>query len=171
MSDPLALETGPIRQIDALRIPFENEFDIVGAYDVLEHIEDDRAALAEFRKACRRGGGILLTVPQHGWLWSPSDTCASHFRRYESGPLLRMLRECGFEPLGWSSFMTVNLPAIYLRNCFLRGSGRSPAWKAPIAPINWLLERGMEADRRLIRAGWRLPAGASLLVAARRTDG
>ncbi len=169
MSDPLAPAAGHIRRIDALRIPFENKFDIVGAYDVLEHIEDDRAALVQFRKACRPHGGILLTVPQHRWLWSPADTFAQHFRRYERRPLLRMLNECGFEALGWSSFLTVNLPAIFLRNRFLRASGRNPAWKTPIRPVNWLLEQGLEADRRLIRAGWRLPAGGSLLVAARRS--
>ncbi len=67
VSDPLAEDPG-IQRIDARDIPFAAAFDVIGAYDVLEHIEDDRGALAQFHRACRPGGGIVLTVPQHAWL-------------------------------------------------------------------------------------------------------
>ena len=168
-SDPLAGGAGCLC-IDARNIPFADAFDVVGAYDVLEHIEDDRAALCQFRNACRPGGGILLTVPQHAWLWSPADTYAHHHRRYQREGLLSTLRECGFEILGSTSFHTLNLPLFFLRSQFLRATGRDPEASIPALPVNWLLERSMELDRMLIRAGMRLPCGVSLLVAARRRD-
>jgi SAM-dependent methyltransferase len=166
-SDPLPGAAGCIR-IDARHIPFASAFDVVGAYDVLEHIEDDRGALRQFREACRPGGGILLTVPQHAWLWSPADTYAHHYRRYCRRDLLAKLHECGFEILGSTSFHTVNLPLFYLRSRLLRSTGRDPEASIPAPPLNWLLEQSMELDRWLIRAGLRLPLGVSLLAAARR---
>ena len=166
-SDPLPGAAGCIR-IDARHIPFASAFDVVGAYDVLEHIEDDRGALRQFREACRPGGGILLTVPQHAWLWSPADTYAHHYRRYRRRDLLAKLHECGFEILGSTSFHTVNLPLFYLRSRLLRSTGRDPEASIPAPPLNWLLEQSMELDRWLIRAGLRLPLGVSLLAAARR---
>ncbi|HXC17167.1 MAG TPA: class I SAM-dependent methyltransferase, partial [Holophagaceae bacterium] len=69
-------------QMDARRIPFRNHFDLIGAFDVIEHIEDDEAVLSEMLRALRPGGGVLLTVPQHRWLWSPVDVFAGHARRY-----------------------------------------------------------------------------------------
>jgi SAM-dependent methyltransferase len=168
-SDALAERDGCLR-IDARSIPFTSEFDVLGAYDVLEHIEDDRAALNQFRAALRPGGGILLTVPQHTWLWSPADTYARHHRRYRRDELLCKLRECDFEVLGCTSFHTLNLPLFFLRSRFLRATVRDPESSIPPAPVNWLLEQSMELDRMLIRAGARLPFGVSLMVAARRKD-
>ena len=167
-SDPLSGGAG--LRIDALNIPFAGAFDVVGAYDVLEHIADDRGALGQFRQACRPGGGVLLTVPQHAWLWSPADTYAHHHRRYGRQDLLAMLRDAGFEILGCTSFHSLNLPLFFLRSRFLRVTGRRPEASIPAAPVNWLLEQGMELDRLLIRAGCSLPWGGSLLVAARRRD-
>ena len=168
-SDPLAERAGSLR-VDALDIPFEAAFDVVGAYDVIEHIEDHACALGEFRKACRPAGGILLTVPQHPWLWSTADTHAQHCRRYTRGALVRLLGDCGFDVIGVTSFQFVNLPALFARSRWLRWSGSNPRPKAPPAPLNWLLEKGMEVDRWMIRSGVALPLGGSLLVAARRVD-
>jgi len=115
-------------------------FDVVGAYDVLEHIADDRGALGQFRKACRPGGGVLLTVPQHAWLWSPADTYAHHHRRYGRQDLLARFRDGGFEILGSTSFHSLNLPLSFLRSRFLGVTGRDPEASHPAAPVNWLLE-------------------------------
>src|ERR1700738_4692340 len=68
-------------QCDARQVPFENEFDVIGCYDVLEHIADHSAVLRQMWAACRPGGGILLSVPQHSWLWSAADERAHHHRR------------------------------------------------------------------------------------------
>jgi hypothetical protein len=80
------------------------------------------------------------------------------------------LRDGGFEILGCTSFHSLNLPLFFLRSRFLRVTGRRPEASISAAPVNWLLEQGMELDRMLIRAGCSLPWGGSLLVAARRGD-
>ena len=50
-------------QTNALDLPFREEFDVIGCFDVIEHIDDDVAALKEIHKALKPGGGILMTVP------------------------------------------------------------------------------------------------------------
>ena len=75
-------------QLDATNIPYDGEWDVVGAFDVLEHVEDDEAAIAGLTLAARPGGGVIVTVPQHASLWSSADDYARHVRRYtrtESG--------------------------------------------------------------------------------------
>ena len=58
---------------DVNRIPYADEFDVVGAYDVIEHIDDDVQALRSIRNAVKPGGGMILTVPQHMVLWNHLD--------------------------------------------------------------------------------------------------
>lgn len=164
-SDALADGARYLR-MDARDLPYKNAFDVVGAYDVLEHIEDDSAALAQFHRACRPGAGVLLTVPQHPWLWSAADTCAQHHRRYTARQLGAQLRSAGFEMLAATSFQTLTLPFLYARAVALRG--HSPKATAPPAILNWLFGQLMETDRKLIFRGVRLPVGGSLLVAARK---
>jgi len=60
-------------QTDALHLPYDAEFDAVAAFDVIEHIADDGAAVREMVRAVRPGGGLMVTVPQHQFLWSPFD--------------------------------------------------------------------------------------------------
>ena len=63
-------------QFDLLRSPFENEFDTVGMFDVLEHIDDDCFALKNVSRMLRNNGVVVLTVPAHMWLWTRSDAVA-----------------------------------------------------------------------------------------------
>ena len=80
-------------QMDARRIFFECEFDVVGAFDVLEHLVEDESALAQMFNAARPGGGLLVTVPQQRYLWSASDQFAMHQRRYSRAELRAKVRE------------------------------------------------------------------------------
>ena len=84
-------------QMDAREIPALDLFDLMGAFDVIEHIADDEAVLRGMRAAMRRGGGVILAVPQHPWLWSLADEMAYHERRYRVGELEIKLRRNGFE--------------------------------------------------------------------------
>ena len=163
-SDPL-LSPQPI---DMRAIPFAAAFDVIGAYDVLEHVEDDALALQQLHAACRPGGGILLTVPQHPFLWSPADDRAQHHRRYRRAELRAKLGAAGFERLAFTSFNTIALPLFILRCLLLRGTGQDVGAAVLPRPVDWGLRAAMEADRRLIGAGIDLPFGASLMVAAWR---
>ncbi|HJT60536.1 MAG TPA: class I SAM-dependent methyltransferase [Burkholderiales bacterium] len=157
-------------QMDARRIPYRDEFDVVGAFDVLEHIEEDDRVLREMFESCRSGGGAIITVPQHPWLWSYRDEFAHHVRRYRRAELLRKVRAAGFERIWASSFVTALLPLMAwsrLRQKSPRGFDTSSELRVGRA-ANRVLGAVMALERRLLRAGLTLPAGGSLLVVAHK---
>ena len=86
-----------LAQIDVRRIPYDDEFDVVCALDVLEHVDEDGEALEQIRGALRPEGGVIISVPQHEWLWSAADEYGRHRRRYTRSSLLRLLESTGFE--------------------------------------------------------------------------
>ncbi len=73
--------------------------DLVCAFEVLEHIEDDAGTLATWRNHVNPGGTLLVSVPAFMAQFGPSDEMAGHFRRYEPGDVAALLRTAGFEPL------------------------------------------------------------------------
>ena len=89
------LPKAELYQMDAQRILFECEFDVVGAFDVLEHLVEDENTLAQMFDATRPGGGLLVTVPQHRYLWSASDQFAMHQRRYNREELRKKVESVG----------------------------------------------------------------------------
>jgi SAM-dependent methyltransferase len=84
-----------LMQFDASRIPYAAEFDAVGAFDVIEHIADDNAVLASMATSLRPGGVLVLTVPQHPFLFGPADVYARHQRRYTRPGLVAQVRRLG----------------------------------------------------------------------------
>lgn len=158
-------------QIDARCIPFEREFDVIGAFDVLEHVEEDQIVLAQLYQATRPGGGIIVTVPQHQWLWSRVDEYAYHKRRYTRRELVTKVVRAGFEVLGVTSFVCSLLPAMLLSRMLQRWSrsGFDPLAEFRIPRfLNALFEQVLMVELRLIAGGISFPAGGSLLVMARR---
>lgn len=158
-------------QMDARRIPFREEFDAAGAFDVIEHVEDDRLVLRALREALKPGGGLLITVPQHPFLWSEYDVRVRHVRRYRAAELRGKLVEAGFEIVKMTSFVTLLLPLMTASRLNQRApkAGYDPLAELRIAPwLNWTLERVLDFERLLIRAGLPLPVGGSLLAVARR---
>ena len=158
-------------QMDARRIPFREEFDVVGAFDVLEHIKEDEKVLAQMYQATRTGGGILLTVPHHPFLWSESDDFARHTRRYKNRELTNKVKRAGFEVLRITSFVSFLFPLLVISRFKQRLSKQSfdPTSEFNInASLNTALEKLLTAERVLIRAGVSFPAGGSLLLVGRR---
>ena len=95
-----------LMQMDAREIPFQEEFDVIGAFDVLEHIEGDERVLAQVYKALKPHGFMLLTVPQHAWLWSTIDEYACHVCRYSASDLHHKISSAGFQIVRSTSFVT-----------------------------------------------------------------
>jgi SAM-dependent methyltransferase len=156
---------------DARRLPARGGFDAILALDVIEHLDDDEEALREMRLALAPGGGLVLTVPQHAWLWSGVDDFSHHRRRYSRRELVEKVRRSGFEILRCTSFFAATLPAQLAAR--RRGSTRpfDPAAELRLPrtanrALHWLLQ----PELLLIRWGVRLPIGGSLLLVA-RTDG
>jgi SAM-dependent methyltransferase len=157
-------------QMDARQVPFETEFDVIGAFDVIEHIQDDDATLREMFRATRPGGGAVITVPQHQALWSALDEFSHHCRRYSRGQAVTKVTQAGYRILCVTSFVSLLLPALLVSRLRQRGNSLyDPLSEYRIGPsLNRSLELVMGLERRLIRMGCRLPAGGSLLVVASR---
>jgi SAM-dependent methyltransferase len=159
-------------ELDALAMPFDEAFDVVGAFDVLEHIDDDERAFRGILRSVRPRGGVIFTVPQHPRLWSALDEVAGHYRRYTRRELVTKLERAGFVDIWTTSFVTMLLPGMYASRL-----------RHPSGSTNFNLERSlrlprlldrvcewiMQIERRLIEAGLSFPVGGSLLAVARRS--
>jgi len=155
-------------QMDARRIPFRGEFDVIGLFDVLEHIDDDRAVLKELGKALKPGGGLVLTVPQHMFLWGPFDEAGFHKRRYGTRELEEKVRTAGFDVIFKTSFVSLLLPLLYLSRLRSRRAGKYELADEQVHPlIDKALRAILAVEFGLIRCGVRWPAGGSQLLVAR----
>jgi SAM-dependent methyltransferase len=157
-------------QMDARRIPFEKEFDVVCAFDVLEHVHEDEQVIAQLFQAVRPGGGVVLTVPQHPRLWSAVDDFSRHQRRYTRRELIRKLEDTGFAVTRTTSFVTLLLPALAASRLIHRGDhdfDPETEYGLP-ARLDLALERVMGLERRLIERGMSFRIGGSLLAIAMR---
>src|SRR5215471_21651902 len=157
-------------QMDARRMYFEGEFDAVGAFDVLEHVIEDEDVLAQMFDAVRSGGGLLLTVPQHPFLWSASNQYAMHQRRYKRAELRTKVKSAGFRIERITSFNSLLLPLmIWSRVGQKRDHDFQPLREFEIGPaLNKTLESILKFERMLIRTGTSFPAGGSLLLIGRK---
>lgn len=158
-------------QMDARHIPFVDEFDAIGAFDVLEHIKEDEQVLMQMREALKPSGIMLLTVPQHAWLWSAVDDYACHVRRYSAKELHAKIESAGFEILRSTSFVSSLLPAMWISRYAQKGSTQNvkAATELNISPwLNNILETILGAEVAMIRNGVNFPLGGSRLIVARK---
>lgn len=155
--------------LDARRLPFRDEFDAAGAFDVLEHVDDDALVLRNLGAAVRPGGTVLLTVPQHHWLWSPLDEFAHHRRRYTRRRLVSLVRQSGLHVVRATSFVSFLLPAVAASRFRQRGRPINPLTEFGLPGFaDRAFEGALRFERVLIEHGVSLPVGSSLLVVARR---
>ncbi len=147
-------------QMDARAIPTAEAFDVIGAFDVLEHIDDEKAVLTAMHRALRPGGGIILTVPQHPWLWSGTDEAAHHKRRYRRGELEEKVETAGFRVLLSGSYTTLLLPLMILSRLNRRSNTLRREFE--VSPlVNGVLKAVLNLEVTLTLAGFRFPAGGS----------
>jgi SAM-dependent methyltransferase len=153
------------------QLPFRPAvFDAVVASDVLEHIEDDRAAVAEVVRVLKRGGSFIFSVPAHPWLFSEHDAALLHFRRY-TRPALRCLLEGGGLEIRRLSYWNAALfPMVCLHRLVGRkrseGQARSDTRATPWL-VNESLARLLAVEATILRHA-SLPWGVSLVGIAQR---
>ena len=166
------LPDAALYHLRAEALPFEAEFDVVGAFDVLEHIENDRLALDQLFRATRPGGGMILTVPQHPSLWSPFDEYSKHHRRYTRRGLEAQVRAAGWDILTTTSFVSFLLPVVALsRRLTAQSLREDPLRELRTRRFSRVVSRlALGLERWLIRCGVRFPMGSSLLLVARRPE-
>jgi SAM-dependent methyltransferase len=98
-----------------LELPFENNtFDLVCAFDVIEHVENDAAGVKEMKRVCKPGGIICITVPAFMQLWSHHDVVNEHYRRYAMSGLLKLFKDDNGHIIYKTYFNSILFIPIYL---------------------------------------------------------
>jgi SAM-dependent methyltransferase len=172
----------PLIQADIHHMSFDKPFDLIGMFDVLEHLPDDRRALQDLRGTLQTGGRLVLTVPAHMCLWSHTDEFAEHYRRYSPKGLRTLLSECGYHVEHVTQFMMALFPLMWLGRRVARWLGKPQPdalqkkrdltlGELRVVPIlNGLLRCLLEWEAPLLTRGFRLPLGTSLLAIASRKE-
>jgi SAM-dependent methyltransferase len=161
-----------LMQLDAQKLPYKNEYDVVAAFDVIEHITDDELVLQNIYHALKVNGFCVITVPQHMWLWSAVDQEACHKRRYSATELRSKLTRAGFQIVKSISFVSLLVPLMLAaRRATTRNRRKSAALGLG---LNTLLDKVlalvMDIELILIKLGVSFPIGGSRLVVARKVE-
>jgi SAM-dependent methyltransferase len=159
---------------DITQVPIASgSVDLVTAFDIIEHVEDDGAAFAELGRVCRPGGHMLVTVPAFQFLWGNQDIVSHHRRRYTLAELGAHVRSAGFEPRRLSYFNAILFPAVAAVRMARRlrgepkGEVKSDFTMTKPGLVNDTLTRVFAAEGRWL-ARWPLPVGVSLVCLAER---
>lgn len=150
-------------------IPFQDEaFDLICMFDVLEHIDQDVATLAELRKRLAPGGRLLVTVPAYRWLWSSHDVFLHHKRRYTGGRLRQVFGAAGLhvDRISYFNMLLLPLAATARLKDRIVSSNKASGTAIPPPMINATLEAIFASEQHMLRH-FDLPAGVSLLGIAR----
>ncbi len=164
-------------QYDVTEGVLDREFDIITAFDVFEHVEQDVQGMRNVHHSLSRDGVFILSVPQHQFLWSHLDDIVHHKRRYSRAEMVEKLAQTGFTPVRITSHVFVLFPLMCLSRIV------DKARPAPVADqpkalsdrvtfpplLNWVFNKMMYVDEAMIKLGISLPVGGTLLVVARKS--
>ena len=142
----------------------DGAYDLIAILDVLEHVEEDRAALESIAHKLRPGGRILIAVPAHPWMWSAHDEVNHHKRRYTKKTLKAVIGAAGLriEKLSW--FNSLLFPLAAAARLAGRVTGKEDSDdKLPPKPVNSLFEAVFGLERYLV-GRVTLPPGVSLVA-------
>ena len=167
-------------QGDMHQLPFKKPFEIIGLFDVLEHLPDDFQVLENLRGILRKNGVLLLTVPAHPMLWSYFDEASHHCRRYRAGELRQKLVQAGYEVEHLTQYMMSIFPMVWfgrhlsaLRNRLFGRHKNSSSEELAIQEfrvlpiINEALELFLNVEGCWLALGKTLPFGTSIIAVAR----
>jgi SAM-dependent methyltransferase len=175
------LGRGATLQADLSAIDRDTRFDLVCAFEVIEHIDDDAEALQTWRDRLRPGGWVLLSTPQHPRRFDAGDRLAGHFRRYERGGVANLLRSTGFDeervwsygfPLGYALETARNVLARRRESRLGSVAERTAASGRYLQPPDWLgsLTMALSAPFRLAQRPFvETELGPGLVAWARRS--
>jgi SAM-dependent methyltransferase len=158
-----AVMNSPLPELEGVS---ERHYDLVGTFDVIEHVDDDRAALRSIALRLKPGGKLIMTVPAHQWMWSAHDVVNHHKRRYSRGALKQLVEESPLrlESIGYFNSLLFPLAVAERLSSKVRGKDDADL-SLPSAPVNAALERAFAAERHLV-GRLPLPPGLSLFAVA-----
>jgi len=141
-------------------------YDLVAVLDVVEHVDDDVAALKAMAKCLKPGGKILITVPAHQWMWSAHDVVNHHKRRYSKGTLAAALKAAGLKPRKLRWFNSLLFPAAVAARMAGKLTGKDDSDDSPPSKLlNTIFEGVFRLERHLV-GRVPLPPGLSIIVLA-----
>jgi SAM-dependent methyltransferase len=157
------ISAAPLPQLEGIDL---GAYDLVAALDVIEHVDDDAAAIAAIASRLRPGGKLLMTVPAHQWMWSAHDVANHHQRRYSKASLRRLLdgSPLQIDHLGYFNSLLFPMAVAARMASKLRHSEGSDD-RLPPAPLNALF-RAIFAMERYAVGRLPLPPGLSLFAIA-----
>ncbi len=159
------------RQLDATELAEVATYDVIGAFDVIEHIEQDEKVLTNLARALKPQGALVITVPQHRWMWSIVDEHACHVRRYIRAELVEKVKRAGLQVEYVTSFVSILLPLMWLSRLRARPGTNDPMREFRLSGwLNWALEVVMRVELSLLKMGVRFPVGGSLLLIAKKGE-
>ena len=147
----------------------EGHYDLIGAFDVIEHIDDDTAAVASLARRLKLGGKLVVTVPAHQWMWSAHDVVNHHQRRYSKARLKALIdgSPLKLEKIGYFNSLLFPL-AVGARLAGKVAGKDSSDDTLPPRPMNWAFEKIFGLERYLV-GRLPLPPGLSLFAVASAT--
>lgn len=168
----------PLYQIDVRQMPFRSVFDIIGLFDVLEHIKEEKLVIQNIFKALKPSGFFILTVPALDILWSETDTISFHKRRYTLPNLEELLMENGFSIVKSNYFVFFLLPVIFFLRKKSNYKGKTTTEKLNIAKrglkltpiLNSILYFILRFEQWFILHFLDLPVGSSCIVLAQKSQ-
>lgn len=163
-----------VTKVEGVALPFKNKtYDVVGAFDVLEHIPEEIAALKEWKRVLKDDGAILITVPAYQWLWSSHDISLHHQRRYTIGRLQAAAKKAGLrlEKRSYAIFFSLALIVGFRMISKIQRRPSTPETSYVVLPVwvNTVFTKLLYGEALLHRK-LSLPAGSTVIAILRKTE-
>ncbi|HEX7557335.1 MAG TPA: class I SAM-dependent methyltransferase [Leptolinea sp.] len=164
-------------QADLAYPPFGRLFDLIGLFDVLEHIKEDNLVLKHIFEMVRPDGWMLLTVPANPSLWSYFDVASHHVRRYTVEDLREKVQSAGFEVQFASPYMSATYPLVWFNRHSKNKAAINDESKVQsqaedelknIPVVNDILRGILSLEAGWLSRGNLLPFGSSLVLLAHK---
>jgi SAM-dependent methyltransferase len=149
--------------LDHFAVGAEGHFDCAVLVNVLEHIEDDGAALARLYRTLKPGGHVMIMVPALQFLFSALDAAVGHYRRYHRPALCRLAEQAGFDLVSARYFDAFGILPWWLLNRVIGATKFNPA-------LAVIYDRFFVPPGRLLERLIPPPAGKNIALVARRPE-
>lgn len=167
----------PITQGSVTAIPYSNEtFNLVCAFDVIEHIEDDHRAVVEMKRVLAKGGHLVVTVPAFSFLWSAHDVINHHKRRYTAADFRKILQKNGFRIVHqtyFNTFLFLPIAAFrFIRNVFQKEKVQNSDFETILSGnsfANYFFKSVFSLERIVLKK-LVMPFGVSIMFVARKEE-
>jgi SAM-dependent methyltransferase len=168
--DPRGLKAGEGVCASALALPFaDRTFDVVGAFDVLEHCQPEGTAVDELARVLRPGGRLLMSVPAYSWAWTDHDVQAGHYRRYTRPRLVEAIERGGLVVERATYGFSAVFPFFAVERVVRRLRSRAPADDKKLPTVSPVMDRvlmGLTSVETKVLRSHDLPFGSSVFLAA-----